>query len=554
MNRQELFNVLSILERLFQITCRDLPGTSADPVWTMTSFLMRCYLQDQEVTVTTLADASGIPRASARRRIEEMIDSGLIELQPRSRTGRRHAIVPTRALFARMTQAAAQARDIIVDMAGPEGSRIADGRQTANIPYPHAAPEGFDAAMEVSILAYDDPVFRAIRRTRWEMEGFLGTRLNLTVLPHARLREHLITSGTPRHVDLLAVDFPWVGEFVEAGLLRPITDLVARSEIDRSDFYSIAWNAGIYEDRHYAVPIQPTVELLWYRADILDRLGLTPPRTLDEVLNTARRAHQPNRGLYGIAWAGARGEQLAQSFLQMLGAVGRPLISAGAADLRFDRLRAGQAIAQVDCPEGRDVARYMQELLRYSPPDILSLSWDDVALRFGFGQAALCYTWSNRVAMMDTDDIRRAGGRVGFVPHPKVSEDAPGGFSPMGGVVLAIPSTIPAERLPLVWRTLERLVSPEIMKYLAVHGTGASARHSVAADRYVTQQSPIIRYVDDMVKNDQIQTWQRPPIPAFEELCAMLGEELHAMLSGQQPVDAALAGAQRRIDRLLDQA
>lgn len=553
MNRQELFNVLVILERLFQTTRRDLPGTSVDPVWTMTSFLMQRYLQDQVVTVTMLADASGIPRASARRRIEEMMAGGLIELQPSSRTGRRHALVPTRALFARMTQAAAQARDIIVDMAGPDGARIADGRQTTNVPYPHAAPEGFNAGLEVSILAYDDPVFRAIRRTRWELEGFLGARINLTALPHTRLREHLITSGTPRHVDLLAVDFPWVGEFVESGLLRPISDLVAGSAIDRSDFYTIAWNAGIYEDQQYAIPIQPTAELLWYRADILERLGLTPPRTLDEVLDTARRAHQPNRGLYGIAWAGARGEQLAQSFLQMMGASGRPLISAGAADLRFDRQRPGRAIAQVDCPEGRDVARYMQELLRYSPPDILTLTWDDVALRFGFGQAAQCYTWSNRVAMMDTDDIRRVGGRVGFLPHPKVALDAPGGFSPMGGVVLAIPRTVPPERLPLVWRTLERLVSPEIMKYLAVHGSGASARHSVAADRYVTQQNPIVRYVDDMVKNDQIQTWQRPPIPAFEELCAMLGDELHAMLSGQQTIDAALAGAQRRIDRLLDQ-
>jgi multiple sugar transport system substrate-binding protein len=552
MNRQELFNVLTIVERLCQTMHQDLPGSTVDPIWSMTAFLMRRHLQDQIVTITSLADASGVPRASARRRIEEMIAVGLIELQPRSRTGRRHAIVPSRALFARVSEAAARARDVL---SGADGGRTPNTPRTINIPYPRAAAEGFHADSEVAILAYEDPVFRAIRRTRWEMEGFLGLRLNLTVLPHTRLREHLIADGVPRHTDLLAVDLPWVGELVELGLLRPVSDLLGQSAIDRGDFYDIAWNAGMYEGQQYGIPIQPTVEMLWYRADILERLNLTPPATLDEVLDVARKVHQPNRGLHGIVWAGARGDQLAQSFLQFLGAAGRPLLSAGGPDDPFDPARLGPMAARVDCPEGREVARYMRELVKYSPPDILSLTWDDVAQRFGFGQAVLCYTWSNRVAMMDTEDLRRVGGRPGFVPHPgagPAADGRPSGPSPMGGVVLAIPSTVPDERLPLVWRTLERLVSPEIMKYLVVHGSGASARYGVAADRYVAQQGPIIRYVDDMVKNGQIQTWQRPPIPAFEELCLMLGDELHAMLSGKQPAADALANAQRRIDRLLE--
>jgi len=550
-NRQELFNVVSILERLDSVLRRDLPGTSGDPVWSMIVFLMKAHLEDRVVTVTTLADASGAPRASARRRIEEMARDGLIEFQPSSRTGRRHAIAPSRELFARVTTAASRALDTIVELAGPDGAKIGDRPRASGISYPHAAPEGFDPSVELSILAYEDPVFRALRKTRWEIESFLGVRVKLTVLPHTDLRKHLITVGSPPGTDLVSVDFPWLGEFVERGLLRPISDLVSGSGIDRADFYGMAWNAGFYEGRQYAIPIQPTVELLWYRADILERMNITPPRTLDEVLDTARRVHQPNRNLHGIVWPGARGDQLAQCFLQIMGAVGRPLISASGADEWYDSARTGDALARVDCPEGREAARYMRALLPFSPPDILSLSWDDVATRFGFGQAALCYTWSNRASMMDGDDIRRLGARVGFAPHPGLK---PGkGWSPMGGVVLGIPTTVPEERLPLVWKALERLVSPEIMKFLAVHGSGAGARFRVAADRYVAQRGPIIPYVDEMVKNDQIQTWQRPPIPKFERLCEMLGDELHIMLSGHGSVERSLAEAQRRIDLLLDQ-
>lgn len=551
MNRQELFNVVSILERLDHLTRRDLPGVEGDPVWAMIVFLMKAYLENRVVTVTTLADASGIPRASARRRVEEMTRDGLIEFQPSSRTGRRHAIVPSRELFARVTGLASKALETIVDLAGPGGAKIGERPRSAGISYPHAAPEGFDPSNELSILAYEDPVFRALRKTRWEIEGFLGHRVKLTVLPHTDLRRHLVTVGTPAGTDLVSVDFPWLGEFVERGLLRPISDLVSGSSIDRADFYGIAWNAGFHGGRQYAVPLQPTVELLWYRADILERMGVAPPKTLDEVLDTARRVHQPNRNLNGIAWPGARGDQLAQCFLQIMGAVGRPLISSSGSDERWDPARGGEAFARVDCPEGREAAAYTRALLPFSPPDILSLNWDDVATRFGFGQAALCYTWSNRASMMDGDDIRRLGARVGFVPHP--GREPGKGWSPMGGVVLGIPTTVPEERLPLVWKALERLVSPEIMKFLAVHGSGAGARFRVAADRYVAQRSPIIPYVDEMVKNEQIQTWQRPPIPKFERLCEVLGDELHIMLSGHGSVEGALSEAQRRIDILLDQ-
>lgn len=53
-----------------------------------------------------------------------------------------------------------------------------------------------------------------------------------------------------------------------------------------------------------------TAELLVYRKDKFDELCLSPPRTIAETLEAARRLHDPSQGFYGMAWNGGRGTAL----------------------------------------------------------------------------------------------------------------------------------------------------------------------------------------------------------------------------------------------------
>jgi len=48
-----------------------------------------------------------------------------------------------------------------------------------------------------------------------------------------------------------------------------------------------------------------------------------------------------------------------------------------------------------------------------------------------------------------------------------------------------------------------------------------------------------------------VQFWPRPPAPEIAEIINICGEEMHDMARGIKPVNAALAAAQDRADRLM---
>ncbi len=62
----------------------------------MTLHLIRSHLEAKTVTPTSLIGASGVPYATATRRIGEMIENGLIDQRPRTRSGKSILHAPKR--------------------------------------------------------------------------------------------------------------------------------------------------------------------------------------------------------------------------------------------------------------------------------------------------------------------------------------------------------------------------------------------------------------------------------------------------------------------------
>jgi len=96
--------------------------------------------------------------------------------------------------------------------------------------------------------------------------------------------------------------------------------LAASPTLTATDHYPQVWHAGQVHARSFGIPIQPTVDFLWYRKDLFDRLGLEPPRTFADVLDCARVLHHPARNQAGIVWNAAPGVAIVETFLQILGA------------------------------------------------------------------------------------------------------------------------------------------------------------------------------------------------------------------------------------------
>ena len=135
----------------------------------------------------------------------------------------------------------------------------------------------------------------------------------------------LATANASRPVseyDVIAVNFPWVGEFASRGLIRPISSELAIAGIKPDDFHNRFWPSGQWRGQQFGVPIYCTIETLAIRRDLFHDAGLTQPRTFDQVITAGRALHAPAHGRYGIVWNAARGMPIASSFLFLLGCCG----------------------------------------------------------------------------------------------------------------------------------------------------------------------------------------------------------------------------------------
>lgn len=102
-----------------------------------------------------------------------------------------------------------------------------------------------NAGKTIYFMTVADPYVGAIRQLLPEFEEQTGIKVVIDSVPFPNLHEKAImelASGRGSY-DLISVDLPWTGEFVEAGFTKDLTDLVERDreEIDVDDFLPGAW-------------------------------------------------------------------------------------------------------------------------------------------------------------------------------------------------------------------------------------------------------------------------------------------------------------------------
>lgn len=418
-----------------------------------------------------------------------------------------------------------------------------------------ASAAGVLDGQTIRIIGIGDPVFQVMQRIHGDLEAMAGGTIQLEVRPFDVLRQQVLLNAqnAESSYDIIAVDLPQFGEY--KSFLTDLNPLVQESGLDGSDFHEVAWTGAQYDGgKQLGVPIQPHPEILAYRKDLFEEAGLQPPATTDDVIAAAQKLHGSKPDLAGICWNGARGTPLGQTFIQVMGSFGQ-------APIDLPREGDGFAIGDIqpanmkpmiDTPAGHSTAAYLMELMKYSPPGILNMAWDERVRVFAQGGCAMTYIWSGRSAMYELDEAAPARGKVGYVAHPH----GPGAarHSTLGGWYLGIPTNLPADRVPLAWKTIEWLTSAEMMKEYTEHGNCVSPRRSTSQDPEVVARCPVVADVDRMASDGELAGWQRPPVPELQQIVDVLGSVMHEMTAGKRKPEDAVAESQSQIDRIMQKA
>jgi multiple sugar transport system substrate-binding protein len=394
-------------------------------------------------------------------------------------------------------------------------------------------------------------VMGALKR---QFEQIVGTNIAQRAFSIDRLRQEALRNAERKRsrYDLVAVDLPWIGEFAARGVIAPLTEVMDVDRLDPGDFHTAGWRATHWGGVPYGVPSQTTPELMFYRKDWFAQEGLDPPTTTERVIEAARHFHDPRVGRYGVAWNAARGTALGHTFMMTCAAFGQPIIDLPAVAGGFDAdgLADGGWEPALDTPKTRAAAEYLMQLLQFSPPDILSMSWYERVRPYAAGKVAMAYGYTLLAPYFERDETCPAHGNTGYLPHPHGPEGAP--IAPVGGYALCIPANLAEDRVEDAVEALVTFTSPGAQKLYAQNGSRTAPRYSVGADPEVRSLSPIFALVDQMSWRDELQFWPRPPIPQISDIITLCGTELHDMLRGLVAPEEALARLQARAEEILE--
>lgn len=112
------------------------------------------------------------------------------------------------------------------------------------------------------------------------------------------IRESAVGQGP----DVVHIAFVWTRELARAGALRPLDDLLAKSDMALRDF--VADDLVMQDGKAYGLPWTSDTWAMVYRTDLLERAGVAKLPTTWEELRVASQTVKEKTGKYGFGFPG----------------------------------------------------------------------------------------------------------------------------------------------------------------------------------------------------------------------------------------------------------
>jgi multiple sugar transport system substrate-binding protein len=385
------------------------------------------------------------------------------------------------------------------------------------------------------VLGAADPIPGLLREFERRHPGVEVRSESLTWTSDEQHQFYVINldGGTPSF-DVLMLDVIWVPEFAQAGWLLDLSPWVSPEEL--APHFPAAAEAAVWKDRVWGLPWNMNVGVLYYRADLLARHGLTPPADWQSVVAQAERirAAEADARLDGVLWQGKQYEGLVVNVLEHFWGAGTTLVDEQDRVLP-DLERAAAALA------------FMRGMIeRGVSPGWVTAGDEELTRRpFGDGRAVFLRSWPYAMDLFEADDSP-VRGRVGIAPIPGHAGGAEGAGA-TGGFHLAVNR-----------RTRHAEAAVALVRFLAseygqraLTGAGVAlypTRTALYHDPDTLRTHPHMPRFHDLA----LRARPRPVTPYYLMMSTTVQPEFSAALVGVRRPEQALDYARRRLQYLLD--
>lgn len=335
-------------------------------------------------------------------------------------------------------------------------------------------------------------------------------------------------AGDTGTYDLIEEYSAGIPQYAKEGKLLPLDDLFAKykDKYALGDLDKTMLKGMSYDGKLYGLPTQANISIWTYRKDVFDEMGLTFPKTFDELKQTAAKIQKAGKYKYPVAM---------------------PLLSSGDITTRYNMgmYSQGKDLADgeksnLDTPASKNFLKKLRGLAPYMDPQVTTFDQPKVQQQLFNGNAVIAEMYSGR--MVDLIDAKNTkfSDKFGFHMGPTVE---PGGdpYSTVSVDGWSIPKNGGVDP-DLVFQLMAASVAPKAAQESIP--AAYPSRNGVAN----AQNIPWFDAIDNSIKGGA----PTPPMKAwYSEYSIAVRPFISQVVQGQLSVDEGASKAAKAHDDVL---
>lgn len=278
------------------------------------------------------------------------------------------------------------------------------------------------AGVEFDVLTFTGPqIAEPLQRRAPDFEALTGAKVNVVVVPFADLYQTILTDQATGTNSYEAFVFApqWMVDYIVPGYLEDLTPYVEADEAIEWDDVGQFFRefSATYGGSIYTIPLDGDFHMVYYRTDVLEELGMEPPKTWDDYLAVAEAANGKDmngdgEADYGSCISKKRG---AQSYWWIT-SIAAPFIQAqGTSQGAFFDAETFEPL--VNNPGFIRALEIYKATNQFGPPDEQTIDVGNTRSLWTSGRCALTLDWGD-IGSLAVAEGSKVNGLTGAVVTP----------------------------------------------------------------------------------------------------------------------------------------
>lgn len=233
----------------------------------------------------------------------------------------------------------------------------------------------------LNIVGNEFPAIQTVAKGAQSCGGLSEAKANLTA-DHQKINVAGM-SGNPAEYTSAIIANSSIVALINEDVIRPLDDLIAAhgQDIPKNQLITI-------DGKVMAVAFMANAQHLVYRADVLEKIGMEPPKTYEDMLAAAAKIRDmgimenPLGGAYKAGW------NLAEEFVNMYIGHGGQFYKPGTAEVSINN------------EQGVATLNMLKALTEYMNPDYLTHDSNATSAEWEAGNVALMNMWGSRTGVL----------------------------------------------------------------------------------------------------------------------------------------------------------